>query len=53
MKMELGSVSLAMNTSIQPSSLKSAIETPIPLPGAAANPDFSVTSSNLPLPRLR
>ena len=41
-----------MNTSIQPSSLKSAIETPIPLPGAAANPDFSVTSSNLPFPEI-
>ena len=49
----LGSVSWAMNTSSQPSSLKSATEAPIPLPGAAANPDCLVTSANLPLPKLR
>ncbi len=53
MNREFGSVSLAMKTSIQPSSLKSAMETPIPLPGTAAKPDLAVTSANLPWPRFR
>ena len=53
MKRKLGSVSFATKMSIHPSRSKSAMEMPIPLPRALPIPLASVTSSNLPVPRLR